>query len=82
MDLQLKDRVVFVAGGSRGIGRAIVERCLAEGARVALAARGAEELAKAHEALSKEFGADRVWSVAGDMRDSDALESAVAQVEA
>lgn len=81
MDLQLKDRVVFVAGGSRGIGRGIVERCLAEGARVALTARGAEELALAHAALAREFGADRLWSMAGDMRDSDVLETAVARIE-
>ena len=82
MDLQLRDRVVFVAGGSRGIGRAIVERCLAEGARVALTARGAEELAKAHDALVAEFGADRVWSMAGDMRDSKVLDEAVERIEA
>ena len=81
MDLQLKDRVVFVAGGSRGIGRGIVERCLSEGARVALTARGEAELGKAHEALAKQFGADRVWSMAGDMRDSDVLETAVARIE-
>ncbi len=82
MDLQLNGRVVFVAGGSRGIGRAIVERCLAEGARVAMTARGAEELAKAHAELAQAFGADRVWSMAGDMRDSQVLETAVARVEA
>jgi len=41
MDLQLKDRVIFVAGGSRGIGLGIVETCLREGARLAITARGA-----------------------------------------
>ena len=40
MDLNLTEKVIFVAGGSRGIGLAIVEACLAEGAKVAMAARG------------------------------------------
>ena len=44
MDLNLKDKVIFVAGASRGIGLGIVEACLAEGAKVAIAARGAEAL--------------------------------------
>lgn len=82
MDLHLNGRVVFVAGGSRGIGRGIVERCLAEGAAVAFTARGADELARAHESLASEHGAKRVWSMAGDMRDTKVLEAAVARVEA
>ncbi|WP_279637597.1 SDR family NAD(P)-dependent oxidoreductase [Pseudomonas aeruginosa] len=40
MDLQLAQRRVLVSGGSRGIGRAIVEHFLAEGAEVAFCARG------------------------------------------
>ena len=81
MDLQLKDRIVFVAGGSRGIGRGIVERLLAEGARVAMTARGADELAQAHQALAAQYGAERLWSMAGDMRESAVLENAVARIE-
>lgn len=39
MDLQLKDRVFYVTGGSQGIGKAIVETLLMEGACVATCAR-------------------------------------------
>ena len=44
MDLQLQDKVVFVAGGSRGIGLGIVEACLTEGAWVAITAGGSDAL--------------------------------------
>jgi len=81
MDLGLKDRVIVVAGASRGIGLGIVETCLAEGARVALAARGADALGQVHDRLAAEYGGDRVWSMAGDMRETDVIETLLSRVE-
>ncbi len=51
MDLELKQRKVLVSGGSRGIGRAIVECFLAEGAQVGFCARGEAGVREAEEAL-------------------------------
>jgi 3-oxoacyl-[acyl-carrier protein] reductase len=82
MDLQLKDRVIFVAGASRGIGLGIVESCLAEGARVAMAARGGEALEAARARLADRYGADRLWAIAGDLRDTATIDAAVAACEA
>ncbi len=81
MDLQLKDKVIFVAGASRGIGLGIVEACLAEGAKVAMAARGSEALEEQRERLSAQFGADKIWAKAGDLRDSGTVDAMVSEIE-
>jgi NAD(P)-dependent dehydrogenase (short-subunit alcohol dehydrogenase family) len=47
VDLQLNGRRAIVTGGSRGIGLAVARVLVAEGARVALVARGIEELSVA-----------------------------------
>jgi 3-oxoacyl-[acyl-carrier protein] reductase len=82
MNLGLDGKVIFIAGGSRGIGLGIVEACLAEGARLAIAARGAEALEATRARLADAYGADRILAMAGDMRETAAIEDAVARTEA
>ncbi len=81
MDLGLKGKTIFVAGASRGIGLGIVETCLAEGARVAITARGAEALEETRVRLAETYGADSLWSMAGDLRETAVIEAALAGAE-
>jgi len=81
LDLNLDGKAVLVAGASRGIGRAIVEACLAEGANVAMTARGFESLTEAAAQLSEQYGRQRIWTFAGDMRETEAIERALAGAE-
>lgn len=57
MDLGLSGRLALVTGGSKGIGFGVARALAREGARVAIAARDADMLARAADALTEE-GAD------------------------
>jgi len=73
MDLGLNNKVAFVAGSSRGIGRAIVEVLAREGAKVVVTGRGAYDLDRAVTELRSQYGGDRVEGCVCDLRDRDVI---------
>ena len=78
MDLQLAGKIVFIAGASRGIGLGIADALLAEGAKVALVARGANILNETADLLAARYGRDQIWTASGDMRKTEDVEKAFA----
>jgi NAD(P)-dependent dehydrogenase (short-subunit alcohol dehydrogenase family) len=75
MDLGLTDKVVLVTGGSKGIGLACARAFAAEGARVAIASRSAENLSRARAELGDVLG------VAADLTDAAQAAALVEGVE-
>ena len=61
MDLKLKGKRAFVLGASTGIGYAVAEELIREGATVAICARNEERLRKSAQALGAHF------AIAGDL---------------
>ncbi len=75
MDLGLRDKVVLVTGGSKGIGFACAGAFLAEGARVAICSRAQANVDRALQSLPGAAG------VAADCADSAAAAAMIEAVE-
>ena len=73
---RLEGQVAIVTGASRGIGFAIAERLVEEGASVCITARNAEALMEAADKL----GRDRACAVAGKADDAEHQRATVRQV--
>ena len=79
MDLGLAGAAVAVTGGTKGMGRAAAECFAADGARVAVLARGADALEETAAALSA-AGSPDVITLAVDVTDRAGVESAFAEI--
>src|SRR5215470_7396879 len=73
----LKDQVALVTGGASGIGRAVVDRYVEEGARVAVVDIAADRLATVRKAHG-----DKVIVLEGDVTSLETNERAVRQTVA
>ncbi|XWS40609.1 hypothetical protein CRYUN_Cryun17cG0010400 [Craigia yunnanensis] len=74
--IQIKNRHVFITGGSSGIGLALAHQAASQGARVSLLARSLNKLEEAKESICLSSGVD-VSIFSADVRDYDAVQRAV-----
>ncbi|MDE2748861.1 MAG: SDR family oxidoreductase [Chloroflexota bacterium] len=67
MDLGLKDKVALVAASSKGLGYGVAKALAANGARVSLCSRSAEDVAAAAETIAADYGVETL-ATACDVR--------------
>lgn len=79
MDLELSGSIVLITGGSKGIGLACARAFAKEGARIAIASRSPDNLARAAGLLGKE--AIEVLTVPADLRVADEAQAMARVVE-
>ncbi|OIQ38414.1 MAG: short-chain dehydrogenase [Bacteroidetes bacterium MedPE-SWsnd-G1] len=78
MDLNLKNKVIIVTGGSKGIGLGITEALLKEGAIPAIISRNKESI---DEVVSEAKGNEqKIFSVIAELTDPEQCKDAVASV--
>lgn len=74
--IPIKNRHVFITGGSSGIGLALAHQAASEGARVSILARSIDKLEEAKNYIQLSTGID-VSIFSADVRDYDAVSKAV-----
>ena len=78
MELQLKDKVIIVTGGAKGIGEGIVRVLANEGAIPVIVGRNEADNLKLVHAIEAEGG--RVWQTVAELSDPKACEQSVQSV--
>ncbi|MDP9474473.1 MAG: SDR family oxidoreductase [Actinomycetota bacterium] len=78
MDMGLEGSIVFITGGSKGIGKRCARLFAEEGCTVVISARGKELLEQTAKELSDATG-QKVVPIAGDMSDPEDVERAIAE---
>lgn len=80
MDLQLKDKIAVITGGSVGIGLAVAQALAAEGVHLILCARNRERLYQVAEDIEQEFSV-KVVGIQADVSKQEDIRSLVNQIE-
>lgn len=81
MNLGLKGKHVFITASSEGIGYAIAEVFLTEGAIVSINGRNKEKLDKAVHTLGLSYGINKVFGIPGDMTNENEVTCACEAIQ-
>ncbi|HOE16209.1 MAG TPA: SDR family oxidoreductase [Syntrophorhabdaceae bacterium] len=74
--MRFQDKVVFITGGAKGLGRAMAEAFLAEGASVAVNARNTESVSR----FAEEFKEKKALAFTADITNYEDMEKTAAKV--
>ena len=74
--MRFQNKVVFITGGTKGLGKAMAQAFLAEGASVAVNGRNKEAVEK----FTEEFKGQKVLAFEGDIADYDGMEATASKV--
>ena len=74
----LKDKVILITGGSRGIGKAVAEKCLSEGANVIIDYKNNCEKV---EKLLQKYGENKVIAYKADVSNSEEVSKMIDYVK-
>jgi len=77
MDLQLKNKVMLVAGASKGLGYAVARALAGDGAIVSISSRDEASIASAASRIERETGST-VFAMPVDVRSREAIETWIA----
>ena len=80
MDLELKDKIAVITGGSVGIGLAVAEALANEGVHLALVARGEERVKQSAADLASKYGV-RAVGIPADVAKAEDVVAVIAEVE-
>jgi NAD(P)-dependent dehydrogenase (short-subunit alcohol dehydrogenase family) len=80
MDLELKEKIAVISGGSVGIGLAVAESLAKEGVHVALCARDEQRVCQRADEISTKYGV-RAIGIAADVAKVEDIAAIVALVE-
>ncbi|MFD2210500.1 SDR family NAD(P)-dependent oxidoreductase [Virgibacillus halophilus] len=79
MDLGLTGKIALVTGGSKGIGKAIAKSLASEGCKVAICARGEEDLLKVKEEVEMDGGS--VLALSADLTKQEDVDHLISIIE-
>ncbi len=74
--MRFQNKVVFITGGTKGLGKAMAQAYLAEGASVAVNGRNKDAV----ENFTEEFKGQQVLAFEGDISDYDAMDATASKV--
>lgn len=74
-------KVALISGGTKGIGRGVVDQLLSDGMAIATFSRNSDQVSRLHEELAGKYNADRFLVSNGDVTSEESVAAVVSRVK-